>query len=165
MLPLKSSLLSLSADTMYCIMYIGWTCCSLKAHARVPLLAWIYILLVSCCYFIDGLWWVIWLSSTFLVTRTMCNNPPSTWLAKGLLWYLILKNIPRRWYGVFSGTVPYFAWNATVKVGGVKVGIWTKDLKFHYRAKKTKLHGLSPRANYTDWATVACRRSDSNFCG
>jgi hypothetical protein len=25
---------------------------------------------------------------------------------------------------------------------------------------KTKLHGLSPRANYTDRATVACRRSD-----
>jgi hypothetical protein len=22
-----------------------------------------------------------------------------------------------------------------------------------------KLHGLSPRANYTDWATTACRRS------
>jgi hypothetical protein len=26
--------------------------------------------------------------------------------------------------------------------------------------KKTKLHGLSPWANYTDWATAACRRSD-----
>jgi hypothetical protein len=26
--------------------------------------------------------------------------------------------------------------------------------------KKTKLHGLSPRANYTDRATDACRRSD-----
>jgi hypothetical protein len=25
---------------------------------------------------------------------------------------------------------------------------------------KKKLHGLSPRANYTDRATVACRRSD-----
>jgi hypothetical protein len=25
---------------------------------------------------------------------------------------------------------------------------------------KTKLHGLSPRANYTDQATAACRRSD-----
>jgi hypothetical protein len=25
---------------------------------------------------------------------------------------------------------------------------------------KTKLHGLSPRANYTDRATTACRRSD-----
>jgi hypothetical protein len=25
---------------------------------------------------------------------------------------------------------------------------------------KTKLHGLSPRANYNDRATVACRRSD-----
>jgi hypothetical protein len=26
--------------------------------------------------------------------------------------------------------------------------------------KKTKLHGLSPRANYTDRATAACRRCD-----
>jgi hypothetical protein len=25
---------------------------------------------------------------------------------------------------------------------------------------KTKLHGLSPRANYTDRVTAACRRSD-----
>jgi hypothetical protein len=25
---------------------------------------------------------------------------------------------------------------------------------------KKKLHGLSPRANYTDRATAACRRSD-----
>jgi hypothetical protein len=25
---------------------------------------------------------------------------------------------------------------------------------------KKKLHGLSPRANYTDLATAACRRSD-----
>jgi hypothetical protein len=25
---------------------------------------------------------------------------------------------------------------------------------------KTKLHGLSPQANYTDRATAACRRSD-----
>jgi hypothetical protein len=27
------------------------------------------------------------------------------------------------------------------------------------RNEKTKLHGLSPRANYTDRATAACRRS------
>jgi hypothetical protein len=26
--------------------------------------------------------------------------------------------------------------------------------------KKTKLHGLSSRANYTDQVTAACRRSD-----
>jgi hypothetical protein len=30
--------------------------------------------------------------------------------------------------------------------------------KIYY--KKKKLHGLSPRANYTDQATAACRRSD-----
>jgi hypothetical protein len=30
----------------------------------------------------------------------------------------------------------------------------------HYVASYLKLHGLSPRANYTDRATAACRRSD-----
>jgi hypothetical protein len=29
--------------------------------------------------------------------------------------------------------------------------------------EKKKLHGLSPRANYTDRATAACRRSDYQF--
>jgi hypothetical protein len=28
-----------------------------------------------------------------------------------------------------------------------------------YQISKTKLHGFSPQANYTDRATVACRRS------
>jgi hypothetical protein len=31
--------------------------------------------------------------------------------------------------------------------------------------KKLKLHGLSPRANYTDRATAASRRSVANLCG
>jgi hypothetical protein len=30
---------------------------------------------------------------------------------------------------------------------------------FKKKKRKTKLHGLSPRANYTDRATAACRRS------
>jgi hypothetical protein len=30
---------------------------------------------------------------------------------------------------------------------------------------KKKLHGLSPRANYTDRATAASRRSVANLCG
>jgi hypothetical protein len=29
-----------------------------------------------------------------------------------------------------------------------------------FSISKTKLHGLSPEANYTDRATAACRRSD-----
>jgi hypothetical protein len=35
-------------------------------------------------------------------------------------------------------------------------------LSIHKKKKKknNKLHGLSPRANYTDRATAACRRSD-----
>jgi hypothetical protein len=36
--------------------------------------------------------------------------------------------------------------------------IWFTELKT--RTTKKKLHGLSPRANYTDRATAACRRSD-----
>jgi hypothetical protein len=31
--------------------------------------------------------------------------------------------------------------------------------------KKKKLHDLSPRANYTDRATAASRRSVANLCG
>jgi hypothetical protein len=33
-------------------------------------------------------------------------------------------------------------------------------LPLRIKNKKTKLHGLSPRVNYTDRATEACRRSD-----
>jgi hypothetical protein len=32
--------------------------------------------------------------------------------------------------------------------------------KEHKTKKKTKLHGLSPRANYTDRVAAACQRSD-----
>jgi hypothetical protein len=35
-----------------------------------------------------------------------------------------------------------------------------KILIVNYLHKKLKLRGLSPRANYTDRATAACRRSD-----
>jgi hypothetical protein len=35
-----------------------------------------------------------------------------------------------------------------------------KSLELHAITKKKKLHGLSPRANYTDRATATCRRSD-----
>jgi hypothetical protein len=35
-----------------------------------------------------------------------------------------------------------------------------QQLKEKSAVQKTKLHGLSPRANYTDRATAACRRSD-----
>jgi hypothetical protein len=33
-------------------------------------------------------------------------------------------------------------------------------IRTYHIKTKTKLHGLSPRANYTDRATAACRRSD-----
>jgi hypothetical protein len=35
----------------------------------------------------------------------------------------------------------------------------------HILYTKKKLHGLSPRANYTDRATTACREVIANFCG
>jgi hypothetical protein len=38
---------------------------------------------------------------------------------------------------------------------------WARSVLLN--VKKTKLHGLSPRANYTDWVTAACRRSDCQF--
>jgi hypothetical protein len=54
----------------------------------------------------------------------------------------------------------------TVEEGCVSHYIWTGGhcgftavLKKQTK-KKTKLHGLSPRANYTHRATAACRRSD-----
>jgi hypothetical protein len=44
----------------------------------------------------------------------------------------------------------------------------TSDTAMHIcmcALKKNKLHGLSPRANYTDRATAACRRSECiNVC-
>jgi hypothetical protein len=42
-----------------------------------------------------------------------------------------------------------------VRTVGVQVENRTHELQY-----KKKLHGLSPRANYTDRATAACRRSD-----
>jgi hypothetical protein len=36
-------------------------------------------------------------------------------------------------------------------------------MNFNKTKTKTKLHGLSPRANYTDRATAAYRRSDYVF--
>jgi hypothetical protein len=37
---------------------------------------------------------------------------------------------------------------------------YLKNVHEHVHILKKKLHGLSPRANYTDRATAACRRSD-----
>jgi hypothetical protein len=39
--------------------------------------------------------------------------------------------------------------------------IWLDAVLVYLKLKaKVKLHGLSPRANYTDRATAACRRND-----
>jgi hypothetical protein len=42
---------------------------------------------------------------------------------------------------------------------GMKTDVYI-FMEIQTKTKKNKLHGLSPRANYTDRATVACRRSD-----
>jgi hypothetical protein len=39
------------------------------------------------------------------------------------------------------------------------IGMGLMESRTPYTKKKTKLRGLSPRANYTDRATAACRRS------
>jgi hypothetical protein len=39
----------------------------------------------------------------------------------------------------------------------------SKNISFKKNKTKTKLHGLSPRANYTDRAIAACRQSDSQL--
>jgi hypothetical protein len=48
-----------------------------------------------------------------------------------------------------------------VNIWSVKfVGIWKKGIIYKAPVHSlNKLHGLSPRANYTDRATAACRRS------
>jgi hypothetical protein len=40
------------------------------------------------------------------------------------------------------------------------MGFVEREFVYHPFCHKTKLLGLSPRANYTDRATTACRRSD-----
>jgi hypothetical protein len=65
-----------------------------------------------------------------------------------------------------------FSWCHVVQTVNVRVERERERERHRQRERrkalklKTKLHGLSPRANYTDWATAACRRSDWQlFCG
>jgi hypothetical protein len=45
----------------------------------------------------------------------------------------------------------------------MKTSVWTLWKALVLLELKKKLHGLSPRANYIDRATAACRRSDSQL--
>jgi hypothetical protein len=47
-----------------------------------------------------------------------------------------------------------------IKVLGNLQTIYNQIFFLKLKKKKTKLHGLSPQANYTDRVTAACRRSD-----
>jgi hypothetical protein len=62
---------------------------------------------------------------------------------------------------VSTKTVPWSDVAVMYRTAGIDRDI-PKCTQSRYRRlkKKTKLHGLSPRANYTDRATAACRRSD-----
>jgi hypothetical protein len=57
------------------------------------------------------------------------------------------------WCSTFSFGFSVLLWNILFS------GHFTNDL-LYIKKTKTKLHGLSPRVNYTDWATAACWRSD-----
>jgi hypothetical protein len=46
------------------------------------------------------------------------------------------------------------------KLWAARLESGTQKCPAAYDESKTKLHGLGPRANYTDRATAACRRSD-----
>jgi hypothetical protein len=50
----------------------------------------------------------------------------------------------------------YFSYSHSIMTFGLV--FW--DNSYHRKNKKNELHGPSPRANYTDRATAACRRSD-----
>jgi hypothetical protein len=56
---------------------------------------------------------------------------------------------------VMQLTITFCNW----QVPNSKIGVEFYLLSL-LKTKKIKLHGLSPRANYTDRATAACRRSD-----
>jgi hypothetical protein len=45
-------------------------------------------------------------------------------------------------------------------VAKLAINLAEQDVTILYNKNKNKLHGLSPRANYTDRATAACRQSD-----
>jgi hypothetical protein len=52
-------------------------------------------------------------------------------------------------------------WNWDMHTDSWARSPWPESTQcFPWLKTKTKLHGLSPRANYTDRATAACRRSD-----
>jgi hypothetical protein len=50
--------------------------------------------------------------------------------------------------------------NYQVSLPGRAESVYAGDTSVNMLTIKKKLHGLSPRANYTDRATSACRQSD-----
>jgi hypothetical protein len=68
-------------------------------------------------------------------------------------WYLQMKNVTF-WSRIeLHSEIPKLCYT-----GSAKLEYYTEH--HYYVSKKTKLRGLSPRANYTDRATTACRQSD-----
>jgi hypothetical protein len=52
------------------------------------------------------------------------------------------------------------SYNAAKQSSDFTTGGLSSSAQPHKVKTKTKLHGLSPQANYIDRATAACRRSD-----
>jgi hypothetical protein len=96
------------------------------------------------------------------------GNPPEAEGCSSLraLWNALLcRQLARKsLYKVkrsFKFTTQRISWPSMQNDNWINKTFWSKYPEmFQQSKKKTKLHGLSPRANYTDRATTACRRSD-----
>jgi hypothetical protein len=72
-----------------------------------------------------------------------------------------VKGCPCKWHCPVSSPVIYLSWLLFSPDRSCQIPLFPKlDTNIKPLKLKTKLHGLSPRANYTDRATAACRRSD-----
>jgi hypothetical protein len=68
-------------------------------------------------------------------------------------------SIPRAAYGTHTASCPVGVLGALTPPPGLKPPGRVVDHFLHIIKNKSKLRGLSPRANYTDPETVACRQS------
>jgi hypothetical protein len=91
--------------------------------------------------------------------RSANHRPPSTQtsLAETKVGPQILQLIHKNIKYDCPGSCSNYNSKKHVTLFGILYYVCCGDVMYK---KKTKLHGLSPRANYTDRATATCRRSD-----